>query len=70
MSSRNLWVLLLNTLLFPLGGFTAGAILVQWMYADDMLAFVGSMLGLGVGLLACRKQSFDRVVIEEVSSNE
>ena len=70
LSLRNLCVLLLNTLLFPLGGFMAGTILAQWMYADDMLAFVGSMLGFGMGLLACRKQSFDRVVIEEVSGNE
>ena len=62
------FVLLVNTLLYPLGGFIAGAIAAQWAFAGDLAAFAGAMAGLGVGLLMCRGQSFERVVIEEVSN--
>lgn len=60
------WVLLVNTLLFPLLGFVAGAILAQWILPNDLAAFAGAVIGTGAGVLVCRKQSFDRVEIEEV----
>ena len=62
------FVLLVNTLVMPLGGFIAGAIVAQWAHPGDVAAFAGAMVGLGIGLLICRGQSFERVVIEEVSN--
>lgn len=61
-------VLLVNTLIIPLCGFVAGASLAQWISANDLLAFAGAILGLGIGVVVCRRHSFDRVVIEEVSN--
>lgn len=66
MAARNQWILLLNSLFLPLSGFILGASLGQWFLSNDVAAFLGAIAGLTGGALACRRQSFDRIDIEEV----
>ena len=66
MSSRDQWILLVNTLLLPLCGFLAGASLTYMVALNDLVAFGGALVGLGLGMAMCRRQSLERVVIEEV----
>jgi len=66
LSAGNRWILLFNSLYLPLLGFFAGAVLAQWLFGDDVLTFLGSVAGFGGGMLGCRAQKLDRVLIEEV----
>jgi len=70
MAPRDQWVLLVNTLLLPLCGFLAGTGITHLAFTNDLLTFAGALVGLGVGIAMCRRQSLESVVIEEVSSNE
>lgn len=70
MTPRDLYVLLANTLLLPLVGFLLGAVLGQAVFENDWLALGGALVGFGVGMSLCRGQSLERVVIEEVSTDE
>lgn len=66
LSAGNRWILLFHSLYLPLLGFLAGAVLAQWLSGDDVFTFLGSVAGFGGGMLGCRTQMLDRVVIEEV----
>lgn len=52
-----------HSLALPLAGFVFGALGVQLSGAPEILVVVGSVLGLGCGILFCKKQSLNRFQI-------
>lgn len=55
--------LLVHSILFPLTGFVSGALGAQALGAAEPLIILGSVLGLGCGILFCKKQSLNRFQI-------
>ena len=76
MSGTNQMWLLLNSLMLPLIGFLIGATLAnqllfvhEWFiqeWLNELTTVVFSLLGMATGILACRKFTEQRLIINEV----
>ena len=70
LSLPNHLVLLLHSLFLPLIGFVLGGIIVTEMHMGEPLVIVGSVVGLLLGIMACKVQSHDRLKMIEVDKHE
>lgn len=76
MSGTNQLWLLLNSLMLPLIGFLLGATLAnqlclakEWLteeWLTELITVVFSLLGMAIGIIACRRFSVQRLTINEV----
>ncbi|HIG41657.1 MAG: SoxR reducing system RseC family protein [bacterium] len=71
MSSPNQLWLLFNSLMLPLIGFLLGATLANqlWLaeeWLTELITVVFSVLGMAIGIIACRTFSVQRLTINEV----
>lgn len=64
------FALLANSLLLPLLGFIIGGCICDNAQAGEMGTVFGAIVGLAVGVVMCRKQSYSRMKINEVGINE
>lgn len=55
--------LIAHSLALPLTGFVFGALCVQALGAAEPLIVLGAVLGLGCGIIFCKKQSLNRFQI-------
>lgn len=56
--------LITHSLALPLAGFVAGTLGMQALGVGEPMVVLGAVLGLGCGILLCKKQSLNRFQID------
>ncbi|MEJ6517046.1 MAG: SoxR reducing system RseC family protein [Pseudomonadales bacterium] len=59
--------LMLNSILLPLFGFVTGALVSDSLQLNDFGAVTCSLIGLALGILACRRFSYSHLQISDPS---
>ena len=70
LSLRDQLVLLTNSLLLPLIGFIAGGGIFDYLQLGEVGTVSGAVAGLSAGVAMCKSQSYSRLKIKEVRTNE
>jgi positive regulator of sigma E activity len=67
MNTKMQMKLLVNSILLPLFGFVAGALVADFLHINDLAALGCSLVGLALGVLACRRFSYAHLQISDPS---